>query len=78
MDQELKALLKSLPERKRRTFLRYMNRKDKPEDTSEDQKEDLLKKLQELKVTDKDSDDLDFNEFGSDISDEEYSDSDDN
>lgn len=58
LDAEMKTLLLSLPERKRRTFLRYMNRKDKGDDEKEEkiQKDDLMKKLNQLKVDDEDDD----------------------
>lgn len=59
MDNELREVLKSLPERKRRTFLRYLNDKSRSankegdnshEQTQKDHKEDLMKKLAELKL----------------------------
>ncbi|XP_023024629.2 uncharacterized protein C9orf85 homolog [Leptinotarsa decemlineata] len=63
LDAELKALLQSLPERKRRTFLRYMNKKDKGEepkiDAGEEDRKDLFDKLKSLKI-EEDDDDLDF------------------
>lgn len=54
MDEEMKALLQSLPERKRRTFLRYMNKNIEGESGEEKEKtkEDLKSKLDALKVTD--------------------------
>ncbi|KAL1491113.1 hypothetical protein ABEB36_011757 [Hypothenemus hampei] len=47
-DPEIKELLKSLPERKRRTFLRFMAKNEK-EPLSEN-KEEILKKLEALKM----------------------------
>ncbi|CAG9771995.1 unnamed protein product [Ceutorhynchus assimilis] len=55
LDEEMKEMLKSLPERKRRTFLRYMNKSKEEEKT--DQKDDILKKLNELKVNEEEEDD---------------------
>ncbi|CAH0558169.1 unnamed protein product [Brassicogethes aeneus] len=80
LDNEMKALLQSLPERKRRTFLRYMEKKgleDKEKDekvTDDQQKEDLMSKLNDLKV--KDDDDDDFDDFSDDIEDNEDEESD--
>ncbi|KAG5866485.1 hypothetical protein JTB14_004008 [Gonioctena quinquepunctata] len=76
LDNELKALLQSLPERKRRTFLRYMNRKDKGDEpnnlSEEDDRKALLNKLNSLKVDDED--DLDILEDEEDIDTGEESD----
>lgn len=53
-----------------------MNKKEKSaEDAKENEKEDLMKKLEELKVKDQD-DDLDLDDFDSNFSDEEDPDSD--
>ncbi|KAH1014375.1 hypothetical protein HUJ04_003222 [Dendroctonus ponderosae] len=49
LDEEMKSLLKSLPERKRRTFVRFMNKKN---DEASPSKEELLNKLETLKVAD--------------------------
>lgn len=65
-------MIKSLPERKRRTFLRYLNRRSQKSEkhdstndqTSADNKEDLLRKIAELKVNSNDD------EEGSDFSDD--------
>ncbi|KAF7269953.1 hypothetical protein GWI33_017043 [Rhynchophorus ferrugineus] len=55
LDEEMKALLKSLPERKRRTFIRYMNKKEEnPEIDENSQKTDILDKLKSLKINDND------------------------
>lgn len=90
MDQ----LIKSLSERKRRTFLRYMdqgkkkNRKRKAKEEGEEDNSDsenkpeeeqrfshtrdeLLKKIEELKLSTKDADD-EFYEGLSDTDDEDY------
>lgn len=70
LDQGMQQLLQSLPERKRRTFLRYMNKKSKDpiseENTTEVQKKDLVDKLNALKVDDGDSDEFDEDEFDED------------
>lgn len=69
LDEEMKALLKSLPERKRRTFIRYMNKKvENPEVGAEGQRTDILDKLKSLKVNDDDDDD-EFDGLFSDESD---------
>lgn len=79
LDNELKELLKSLPERKRRTFLRYINQKSKTtknddpvenKPTQIDNKEDFMKKLAELKVT-SNSDDEISDEFDLDDEDDD-------
>lgn len=49
LDEEMKSLLKSLPERKRRTFVRFMTKKN---DEVLPNKEELLKKLDALNVAD--------------------------
>ncbi|CAH1183130.1 unnamed protein product [Phaedon cochleariae] len=77
LDNELKDLLKSLPERKRRTFLRYMNRKEKDQEdddkkTASENREDLLDKLNTLKLGEGDDD---FDDF---LDEEEDEDSDNN
>ncbi|XP_056641534.1 uncharacterized protein C9orf85 homolog [Diorhabda carinulata] len=70
LDNELKALLQSLPERKRRTFLRYLDKKGKEKEekieeksskdtTAEDDRKDLLNKLNSLKMNDEDDEDFD-------------------
>jgi len=71
LDIEMRHLVKSLSERKRRTFLRYMNGKkkkksmddDDEEPTEEEEKprkartrEELLDKLEKLKVSEKEDD----------------------
>ncbi|XP_049822676.1 uncharacterized protein C9orf85 homolog isoform X2 [Aethina tumida] len=67
LDNEMKALLQSLPERKRRTFLRYMEKKNREnvevKPTDEEQKDDLMSKLNALKVEEGDDDDDDFDDF---------------
>lgn len=60
LDGELQSLLQSLPERKRRTFIRYMNKqkgKSEGEDGGELTKEDLQNKLTALKMNEEDDDD---------------------
>lgn len=74
LDIEMRHLVKSLSERKRRTFLRYMNGKkkkkskddDEPTEEEEDTRprkmptrDELLEKLEKLKVSEK-ADDDDF------------------
>nr|XP_022909400.1 uncharacterized protein C9orf85 homolog [Onthophagus taurus] len=71
LDKELQVLLQSLSERKRRTFLRYMNKKEKDlGETSEQKKDDLVKKLNELNVKDD-------SEFGDLDDDDDYNDEED-
>lgn len=55
----MKELLKSLPERKRRTFIRYMNKSatDPIANDGPAQREDILNKLNALKVADDNDDD---------------------
>ncbi|XP_026481658.1 uncharacterized protein C9orf85 homolog [Ctenocephalides felis] len=66
MDAEMRQTLKTLSERKRRTFLRYMNSNKKNKDDAEDatgekpNKEELIAKLDALKVDDGEDDSLDF------------------
>lgn len=61
LEGELQNLLQSLPERKRRTFIRYMNKqKEKPDE--ELTKEDLQNKLAALQVDNDNSDDDCFDE----------------
>lgn len=57
----MRELLKSLPERKRRTFIRYMNKSatDPIANDAPAQKEDILNKLNALKVADDNDDDDD-------------------
>lgn len=65
LDNEMKALLQSLPERKRRTFIRYMNKKAQDgsnETTQENGKDELMHKLNALKV--EDFDDFSDSDFG--------------
>lgn len=64
LDAELQSLLQSLPERKRRTFIRYMNKKNESADDekAKDKRSDLARKLEELNVKEGDFD----NEFLSD------------
>lgn len=70
LDNELQKLLQTLPERKRRTFMRYMNKKSNDsDDKTEDKQDDLLKKLNELNVSDKNSE-FDISDFGGDVDDE--------
>ncbi|XP_017768003.1 PREDICTED: uncharacterized protein C9orf85 homolog [Nicrophorus vespilloides] len=82
MDLELKQMLQTLSERKRRTFIRYMNKKksDDTQDTNETapmKKEELVKKLNALKVDDEENDsDFDYSDF-SDNEDDEKDDDDD-
>nr|CAI5833238.1 unnamed protein product [Callosobruchus analis] len=66
LDNEMKVLLQSLPERRRRTFLRYMDKlaKQKKQEGSElkdkdSEKNDLMDKLKQLKVSEDDSDNFD-------------------
>lgn len=70
LDIEMKHLVKSLPERKRRTFLRFMHGKKKPKQNSEDDeqaeraeeqpekvrrtRDELLNKIESLKCTEDD------------------------
>lgn len=77
LDAEMQQLLQSLPERKRRTFIRYMNKKHKDDSDNQDEKnqekvkDDLVKKLNALKVQNEDDlDDFDFSddELDSDLS----------
>lgn len=84
----MKHLIKSLSERKRRTFLRYMNgKKDKRKNKENDEdetdieekprnrptREELLDKLEKLKVSDKDEDFYaDINSSDSDFDDGEW------
>lgn len=70
LDYELQQMLQSLPERKRRTFIRYMNKTKNSEEKPEERQKDLASKLNKLNVDDKDSD-IDFDEFDSDICDED-------
>ncbi|XP_044267055.1 uncharacterized protein C9orf85 homolog isoform X2 [Tribolium madens] len=68
LDNEMKNLLQSLPERKRRTFLRYMSKKNEEnsEKNDEEKKEDLKSKLNALKTDDDELNDLsDFDDFDS-------------
>ncbi|XP_050299759.1 uncharacterized protein C9orf85 homolog [Anthonomus grandis grandis] len=74
LDEEMKVLLKSLPERKRRTFIRYMN-KSGEEKEEKLQKEDILNKLNALKVDDGDDDLDDFMGLSDDEGDEHNSES---
>lgn len=70
LDGELQSLLQSLPERKRRTFIRYMNKpkgKSGEQDGGELTKEDLQNKLAALKMNDGD-DEFDDDEFFDDES----------
>ncbi|XP_028136637.1 uncharacterized protein C9orf85 homolog isoform X1 [Diabrotica virgifera virgifera] len=88
LDNELKALLQSLPERKRRTFIRYMNKKDKDKEvigedkklkeaTEAEDRKDLLNKLNSLKVNEDDGfDDFDEDDFSGGSEDEEGSEDD--
>ncbi|KAJ8971134.1 hypothetical protein NQ314_000866 [Rhamnusium bicolor] len=74
LDNEMKALLQSLPERKKRTFIRYMNKKGTENNKNfspEDEREDLLDKLNALKVNDNDLDDSEFDENDGDDSENE-------
>lgn len=54
LDDELQNVLKSLPERKRRTFMRYLNKKKDEGKSKEDENEDLRAKLSALKVEEDD------------------------
>lgn len=57
MDNELKQLIKSLSERKRRTFLRYMNGKQKKKnkgDDDGDDEEEIEKNNQKLPLPTRD------------------------
>ncbi|KAJ3654846.1 hypothetical protein Zmor_014004 [Zophobas morio] len=67
LDNEMKNLLQSLPERKRRTFLRYLSKKNEEGDeakSEEKQKEDLKNKLEALRANDSaDKEDLDYSDF---------------
>lgn len=78
LDAEMQQLLQSLPERKRRTFIRYMNKthkgdEDNPEvGDQQNMKDDLVKKLNALQMQSEDDlDDFDFSEdeLDSDLSD---------
>ncbi|KAM0732540.1 Uncharacterized protein ACS0PU_000701 [Formica fusca] len=71
LDEEFKTILKTLSERKRRTFLRYMNQqlytdikegdgKDKSEDKTDSKgREDLLTKLKSLAIVGEEDDNFD-------------------
>ncbi|XP_070164093.1 uncharacterized protein C9orf85 homolog isoform X2 [Polyergus mexicanus] len=71
LDEEFKTILKTLSERKRRTFLRYMNQQlyikgDDGKDNSEDKtdskgREDLLTKLKSLAIIEVEDDNFDSN-----------------
>ncbi|CAH1954108.1 unnamed protein product [Acanthoscelides obtectus] len=81
LDNEMKDLLQSLPERRRRTFLRYMDKlgKQKKQDDEEPKDKDaeknaLMNKLKQLKVSEEDED-FDSDDFG-DSYDKESSNSD--
>lgn len=66
LDVEMKQMIKSLPERKRRTFMRYMKGKKKSKDKNDDDdetevqeeeplrrtREELLEKIEKLKGAD--------------------------
>ncbi|XP_059472402.1 uncharacterized protein C9orf85 homolog [Neocloeon triangulifer] len=76
LDNEMQQLLKTLPERKRRTFLRYLANKkkeisDEPDKKHEHVKDDLEAKLNELKLAANKEDDEDFSDddFDSDLDD---------
>lgn len=62
LDAEMQQLLHSLPERRRRTFIRYMNKQSKgdTEENAEKQRDNLLEKLNKLKVEDGDESDFGF------------------
>ncbi|XP_030751104.1 uncharacterized protein C9orf85 homolog [Sitophilus oryzae] len=64
LDEEMKELLKSLPERKRRTFIRFMNKSSENpvKEDAEKQRKDLVDKLKTLKVNEED----DFDDFSDD------------
>lgn len=72
MDAEMRQTLKTLSERKRRTFLRYMNSNKKNKGDAEDatgekpNKEELIAKLDALKVDDGEDDSLDFGDSDGD------------
>jgi len=101
---EMDQLIKSLPERKRRSFLRYMAKGQKTENetesvedendiegiegtTNEKKKKDiariphsretLLKKIEELKLTEEDYDDIDFSDDDDDDDSGDYGNGDD-
>jgi len=66
LDSEMQKLLQTLPERKRRTFIRYMNKQGKEnEGDQKKQKDDLMDKLTALKVDDGDDDFSDFDDLSS-------------
>ncbi|XP_069694467.1 uncharacterized protein C9orf85 homolog [Periplaneta americana] len=80
LDEEFQKLIKSLPERKRRTFLRYISQKEKKTDgedskQSEKTKEEAMAKLQALRLGGEEDDDFDDFDF-SDDEDEEDDDDD--
>ncbi|XP_066262065.1 uncharacterized protein C9orf85 homolog [Euwallacea similis] len=62
LDEEMKQLLKSLPERKRRTFIRFLNksRVDPVDADKESRAEEILKKLNDLKIEENSEDDYDY------------------
>lgn len=70
LDAEMKSLLQSLPERKRRTFLRYLNGKSNKKNdgiSEEKTKDELVAKLNSLKVDENEDDfDSDFDDFSED------------
>lgn len=65
LDGELQKLLQSLSERKRRSFIRYMNKQKGTSEENDLSREDLEKKLTALQIKNDDSDD-DFFDDGSD------------
>lgn len=71
LGSEMQKLLQSLPERKRRTFIRYMNKQatEGNEENKAKQKEDLMAKLNSLKIEDGN----DLSDFGFDDSEDEGS-----
>uniref|UniRef100_A0A6M2DTS9 Uncharacterized protein n=1 Tax=Xenopsylla cheopis TaxID=163159 RepID=A0A6M2DTS9_XENCH len=84
LDSEMRQTLKSLSERKRRTFLRYMNSNKKVNGKADGDgdgdadgdgegekpsKEELIAKLDALKVDDADGDYDEFSDLGSDFDD---------
>ncbi|KAB0796495.1 hypothetical protein PPYR_10556 [Photinus pyralis] len=66
LDLEMQELLKSLPERKRRTFIRHMNKQAEENvgESSHDQRAGLIDKLNSLKVAEDE-----FSDFDDDFSD---------
>ena len=64
LDQELQDLLQSLSERKRRTFMRHMNKQANDDTEVKDKRSELIDKINALKMSE--NDDFDDYEEGDD------------